>query len=206
MRCLKIFCLLSLAALVAQPIFAGQRDPDVTRQELNNFDNFLDTHPAIRSDLRSNPALVKDSAYLSAHPELKQFLDTHPGVREEIRENPKGFMKTERHFEKSGKDISAAEVKNFDDFLDKHPAMEKELQKNPALVNDPNYLAKHPELKEFLNSHPAVRADLAEHPKVFMHDEKKFDKTERRTERREERREEQREKHETRFAERHGKH
>jgi phage-related protein len=206
MRCLKIFCLLSLVALIAQPTFAWQRDPDVTRQELNNFDNFLDTHPAIKSDLTKNPALVKDSAYLSAHPELKQFLDTHPGVREEIRENPSGFMKTERHFEKSGKDISATEVKNFDDFLDKHPALEKELQKNPKLVNDPAFVNSHPELKAFLNSHPAIKADLAEHPRRFMHDEKKFDKAEQRTERREERREEKAERNEERFAERRGKH
>src|SRR5207244_2951953 len=118
MRYLKIFCLLFLAALLTQPVFAGQRDPDITRQELNNFDNFLDTHPAINNDLKSNPALVKDSAYLSAHPELKQFLENHPGVREEIRENPDGFMKRERKFEKAGRDISPAEAKNFDDFLD----------------------------------------------------------------------------------------
>jgi hypothetical protein len=200
MRYLKIFCLLFLAALLTQPVFAGRQNRDITRQELNNFDNFLDTHPAIAKDLRSNPALVKDSAYLSAHPELKEFLNNHPGVREEIRENPNGFMKRERNFEKAGKDISPAEVKTFDDFLDKHPAVNKELRKNPALVNDPNFVAKHPELKEFLSSHPAIRQDLAQHPRIFMHDEKKFDKTERREEQREERRER------NQFAEPHGKH
>jgi hypothetical protein len=73
MRYLRIFCLLFLAALLTQPVFAGQQNRDITRQELNNFDNFLDTHPAIEKDLKSNPALVKDSAYLSAHPELKEF-------------------------------------------------------------------------------------------------------------------------------------
>ena len=203
MRYLKIFCLLFLAAFLTQPVFAGQQNRDITRQELNNFDNFLDTHPAIEKDLKSNPALVKDSAYLSAHPELREFLANHPGVREEIRENPNGFMKRERRFEKAGKDISPAEVKNFDDFLDKHPAMDKELRKNPALVNDPNYVAKHPELKEFLNNHPAIRADLAQHPRVFMHREKKFDKAERQKVQAE-RREERREKNE--FAEPHGKH
>jgi phage-related protein len=183
MRYLKIFCLLFLAALLAQPVFAGQQNRDITRQELNNFDNFLDRHPAIDKDLKGNPALVKDPAYLSAHPELKEFLANHPGVREEIRENPKGFMNRERHFEKTGKDISPAEVKNFDEFLDKHPAVDKELRKNPALVNDPNYVAKHPELREFLNNHPAIRQDLAEHPRVFMHREKKFDKAEQKAER-----------------------
>jgi phage-related protein len=183
MRYLKIFCLLFLAALLAQPVFAGQQNRDITRQELNNFDNFLDRHPAIDKDLKGNPNLVKDPAYLSAHPELKEFLENHPGVREEIRENPSGFMKRERNFEKTGKDISPAEVKNFDEFLATHPAVDKELRKNPALVNDPNYVAKHPELREFLNNHPAIRQDLAEHPRVFMHREKKFDKAEQKAER-----------------------
>jgi hypothetical protein len=119
-------------------------------------------------------------------------------------------MKRERHIEKTGKDISPAEVKNFDDFLDKHPALDRELQKHPTLVNDPTFVAKHPELKEFLNNHPAIRQDLAEHPRVFMHREKKVDKAEQqkvqaeqREERQEERREERRERNE--FAERHGK-
>src|SRR5437016_14593126 len=123
MRFLKIFCLLFFAALLTQPVFAAQQNPDITRQELNNFDNFLDTHPAIEKDLKSNPALVKDSAYLSAHPELRGFLANHAGVREDIRENPSRFIKRERYCEQSGKDILPTEVKNVDGIVDKHPAM-----------------------------------------------------------------------------------
>jgi phage-related protein len=217
MRYLKLFCLLFLATLLVQPVFAAQQNPDVTRPDLNNFDRFLDSHQAIEKDLRSNPGLVKDSAYLSAHPELKEFLANHPGVREEIRENPRGFMNRERHFEQSGRDVSKEEVRNVDNFLDKHPAIDSELSKHPALVNDPNYLAKHPELKEFLNAHPAVRQDLAQHPRAFMHREKAFDKAERKADRLEDRREDRREdqverlqerreeQHERRFAEHPGR-
>src|SRR6185295_593145 len=102
------------------------KDNDITRQELLNFDRFLDSHPAIAKDLQNNPSLAKDSAYVSAHPELKEFLANHPGVREEIRENPKRFINREREFEKSGKDITRTQLKNFDDFLDTHPAIEKD--------------------------------------------------------------------------------
>jgi len=178
MRYLKLFCLLLLATLLVQPAFAAQKNSDITHQKLNNFDRFLDNHPAIDKDLQKNPALVNDSAYLAAHPQLKEFLEKHPGVREEIRENPRNFMNRERHFEQSGRDISKEEVKNFDNFLDKHPAIDRELSKQPQLANDPSYVAKHPELKEFLENHPAIRKDLAEHPRAFVRREKKFDKTE----------------------------
>jgi phage-related protein len=178
MRYVKTLSMLALAVLLVRPAFARQSDSDVTKTELNNFDTFLDSHPAIKNDLTKNPALVKDSTYLSAHPELKQFLDSHPGVREEINEHPRGFMNRERQFEKAGKDISPAEVKAFDDFLDKHPAIDKDLSKHPALVNDPSYLAKHPELKAFLNANPTIRQDLSEHPRAFMRQEHKLDKAE----------------------------
>ena len=189
MRYLKIFSLLFLAALLVQPVFAAQQKSDINHQELNNFDRFLDNHPAIDKELRKNPALVNDSTYLAAHPQLKQFLDNHPGVREEVRENPGKFMNRERHFEQAGRDISKEEVKTFDEFLDKHPAIDRELSKNPELANDASYVAKHPELKEFLALHPAIRKDLAEHPRAFMRREKKFDKAESKTDRQEDRRE-----------------
>ena len=43
-----IACLLFASAAFAQ-------DRDVTRQELANFDKFLDSHPAINKDLQGNP-------------------------------------------------------------------------------------------------------------------------------------------------------
>ncbi len=63
-------------------------------------------------------------------------------------------------------------------FLDSHPNIDQDLRKNPRLVDDPNYISQHPELREFLAAHPAVREDLKEHPKAFMQREKKLDKRE----------------------------
>jgi phage-related protein len=182
MRYLKIFAFAFLAALLVQPVFAAQKNSDITHQELSNFDRFLDNHPAIDKELRKNPSLVNDPNYLSAHPQLKEFLEKHPGVREEIRENPNAFMNRERHFEQSGRDISREEVKTFDEFLDQHPAINNELARHPELANDSAYVARHPELKEFLALHPAIRKDLAEHPRAFMRREKKYEKTEPKTE------------------------
>src|SRR5262249_10961361 len=148
---------------------------DITRQELQNFDNFLDTHPNIEQDLKKNPKLLNDSNYLSAHPELKQFLDTHPGVRAEASENPRIFMNREQQFDRSGRDITRQELKNFDGFLDTHPNIAQDLQKNPKLVNDAAYLSAHPELKQFLDTHPGVRAEASENPRIFMNRERHFE-------------------------------
>ncbi len=57
-------------------------------------------------------------------------------------------------------DITRGELQKFDAFLDNHPGIAKELQGNPNLVNDPNCLAQHPELKDFLEDHPGVRREL----------------------------------------------
>ena len=158
------------------PVAAAQLgDKDITRQELLNFDRFLDSHPAIGQDLKKTPYLVNDSAYLSAHPELKEFLNTHPGVREEIRENPRGFMNREQRFGSSGRDITRQELQNFDGFLDKHPNIEQDLKNNPKLLTDSTYLSAHPDLKQFLDTHPGVRTEASENPRIFMNREAHFE-------------------------------
>src|SRR5213593_4006370 len=173
-----IIGLLIIVATLAFPAFAAQTtDRDITRQELLNFDRFLDSHPAIAQDLKKSPALVNDSAYLSSHPELKNFLSTHPGVSEEIRENPRVFMNRERQFDRSGRDITRQELQNLDNFLDTHPNIDQDLKKNPKLLNDPSYLAAHPELKQFLDTHPGVSEEIRENPRVFMNRERQFDRS-----------------------------
>ena len=175
----SLLCIVSflfLSAMFLSPGFAVQLgDKDITRQELLNFDRFLDSHPAIEQDLKKTPALVNDSAYLSAHPELKEFLNTHPGVREEIRENPRGFVNREQRFDSSGRDITRQELQNFDGFLDKHPNIELDLKKNPKLLTDSDYVSAHPDLKQFLDTHPGVRAEASENPRIFMNREAHFE-------------------------------
>src|SRR5262245_27288140 len=173
---LGILSFVFVRAMFLSPVLAVQLgDKDITRQELLNFDRFLDSHPAIEQDLKKTPALVNDPAYLSAHPELKEFLSTHPGVREEIRENPRIFMNREQQFDKSGRDITRQELQNFDGFLDAHPNIEQDLKKNPKLLNDATYLSAHPDLKQFLDTHPGVRAEASENPRIFMNREAHFE-------------------------------
>ena len=100
-----VFGLVLAMALASMTMIArssyAQRDNDVTRQELENFDRFLDSHAQIRSDLTRNPNLINDSRYLQDHPELREFMASHNGVREELRENPGAFMHRENSAEGS---------------------------------------------------------------------------------------------------------
>ncbi len=78
-----------------------ERGSDINQVELQNFDQFLDSHPQIRKDLVANPKLADDSNYLSSHPQLEEFFKNHGGVQEELRENPQAFINREQQFERN---------------------------------------------------------------------------------------------------------
>src|SRR5438445_10025744 len=79
----------------------GNPNPDITRQELANFDRFLDSHPEVGKQLQSSRSLSYNLGWVEIHPDLRAFLSSHPGVREEIQETPRFFMERERRFENS---------------------------------------------------------------------------------------------------------
>ncbi len=166
---LALALLLALGLAVTWPVCPVRaQDNDINRTELTNFDQYLDDHPGVARQLQRNPSLINDPTFLSHHPDLQTFLNNHPGVREEIKENPRQFMNRERRFERNGGDISRAEAATGDQFLDSHPEIAEQLQKHPRLIDNPQYLQKHPELQEFLKNHPEVREDWQEHPRAFM--------------------------------------
>ena len=42
------------------------------------------------------------------------------------------------------------------------------IARNPAIVNDANYVAKHPALQAFLEKYPDARAELVDNPGNFV--------------------------------------
>ena len=71
------------------------QDRDITRKELANFDEFLDSHREIAEQVRKDPSLLDNQQFLKDHPDLQRYLWNHPGVREEVKENPTAFMRQE---------------------------------------------------------------------------------------------------------------
>src|SRR3989441_4192889 len=131
---------------------AAKTDNDITRRELRNFDQYLDSHPEVAEALRKDPNLINNPNWVSKHPGVRDWLEDHPNAREELKENPTAFMHREKGFEKQeGKegDITRREARNFDQFLDSHPEVAEGLRKDPNLINNPNWVSKHQELKDW---------------------------------------------------------
>ena len=61
---------------------ASQAEIDAAR---GAFDRFLDSHPELGNDVRSNPNSLVDSNYLHDHPALEAFLNAHPLVKADPR-------------------------------------------------------------------------------------------------------------------------
>lgn len=85
---------------------------------------------------------------------------------------------TKAHPGGTDQDITRRELRNFDRYLDAHPEVAQELRKDPNLINNPDWVNKHPELKEWLAKHPHARGELKEHPRAFMRRERKYEKHE----------------------------
>src|SRR5207247_8694662 len=51
----------------------------------------------------------------------------------------------------------------------------RELARNPSLVNDQNFVNKHPNLARYLENHQGVREEIRENPQGFMQREKRFE-------------------------------
>ncbi len=62
--------------------------------------------------------------------------------------------------------------------MDSHPEIAEQLRKNPVLINNKDFLEKHPALQEYLQTHPAVREEFKENPNAFMRQERRYDQRE----------------------------
>jgi len=148
------------------------------RRELTNLDGFLDSHPEIAEQLRKDPSLVNSKEFVAKHPALQEFLQGHGELAQELRQNPNGFMNQEERFDQRG-DVrdrdEHREMANMDRFLDGHPEIAEQLRKDPSLVNNKEFVAKHPALQEFLQGHGELAQELRQNPNGFMNQEERFD-------------------------------
>ncbi len=151
-----------------------------TAQQFRSFDMFLSEHSKTAKKLWEKPDRVNDPGFLNGNKELKQWLEDHPAAAREFHEEPAGFMERERHLQIYGRDLDAgpgrrSELARFDWFLDSHPNVRHDLVKKPELIDKPDYLNHHPDLRQFLSDYPAVRAELQQHPREFMERESQYE-------------------------------
>ncbi len=166
--------------MAPQNMAPQDRDDNVTRRQLADFDRFLDSHPEVAEQLRKDPSLVNNQQFIEGHSELRQYLQQHPEIQAEISQNPNGFMHQEDRYDRRedqgrDRDATRGELANMDRFLDSHPEIAEQLRRDPSLVNDRKFVANHTALQQFLADHPGVRDQLRENPNAFMHEEERFD-------------------------------
>jgi len=137
------------------------QDPS-TSAGASNFDGFLDAHPDIDAQLRTNPLLINDQKWLHDHPEVLVFFDRNPQVKKEIAGNLSYFIRRE------GENVRHEEVANFQHFLSSNPKISEQLNANPLLVKEPRYLSEHPGLQAYLNGHPLVNNELRKDPGLVL--------------------------------------
>ncbi len=61
----------------------------------------------------------------------------------------------------------------FNSFLGDHPDIRQQVRQDPSLLNNPQYLAKHPELNHFLSSHPSLGERIKDNPSSFLRNDSK---------------------------------
>ena len=62
------------------------------RDEVRQFQLFLQDHPKVSTELRNNPNLVNNKKYLDKHDDLEKFLKRHPSVKSESCITPAEFL------------------------------------------------------------------------------------------------------------------
>jgi hypothetical protein len=157
---------------------------DATRQELANFNQFLDSHPELSDQLRKDPSLVNNDDYVKQHPALQTYLQDHPAVQQQIKNDPNAFMREESRYDRRqddrdrDRDIHRQELARFNHFLDTHRETAEQLRKDPSLVDNEEFVKNHPALQSYLREHPELRAQLKQDPNAFMHQESRYDSRE----------------------------
>jgi hypothetical protein len=178
------FCFGAPAHAQSSPAQASKpaQASDARLMELAQFDQFLDSHREISEQLHKDPTLVNNRDFVQKHPELQTFMQNQPGVREEITEDPVAAMqevdRLDRRDNRHDSDTTTKELAQFDKFMDNHREISEQLRKDPSLVNNKDFVQKHPALQTYLQEHPGVREEIRENPNAFMRQEDRFDRHE----------------------------
>jgi hypothetical protein len=151
------------------------RGGEVTRAQAASADQFLESHPEIRQELRQNPSLIDNKQYLEQHPELQQYLNNNPGIRKEWTQFPGAFESRAAQYAKNP-NPTPAQIADADRFMNKNPQMAQELRQNPSLIDNKQYLEQHPELNQFLKNNPEIRQEWQQHPEKFTQRAEQYQK------------------------------
>jgi hypothetical protein len=70
----------------------GASDADLNMARYKAWDDFESSHPDIARELRHNPRMIRSSAFVNKHPDLKQLFESNAGMKEDMMRNPGNYM------------------------------------------------------------------------------------------------------------------
>ena len=79
---------LAIALLFFAAAAPAWSDHGPMKNEIRQFHDFLQDHPKVSTELRSNPKLVNSKNYRAKHDDLEKFLKRHPAVKRELVNHP----------------------------------------------------------------------------------------------------------------------
>jgi len=115
---------------------------------LTAYQNFLAQHAAAAQALSANPSLYRSPGFMAEHPEVWSYLNQNPAVYQSMAAKAPAYL-------------PAAGAFSLSNYLHYHPDIAQALTINPSVVNNPAYLAQHPDFKGFLHHHPDVAQQLS---------------------------------------------
>ena len=75
----------------------GASTADLNAARYNAWDQFRSANPKVASELKRNPKLAGDSAFVDRNPQLKQLFDANAGMQEDMQRNPGNYLAGARY-------------------------------------------------------------------------------------------------------------
>ncbi|HEV7967081.1 MAG TPA: hypothetical protein VGP19_05900 [Candidatus Acidoferrales bacterium] len=169
-----------------------RKDPSL----VNNRE-FVKSHPALQTYLQENPGVREEikenpNAFLRQEDRFdrpEEARDTDTARRDNDASRPGDSARGDNDARRddaarrddtsrTDNDATRKDMARFDRFADSHREIAEQLRKDPSLVNNKEFVDKHPALQAFLQEQPGVREDLMQNPNAFMRSEDRFDRRE----------------------------
>jgi hypothetical protein len=125
------------------------------RRALREFDRFLDHHPLLEDQLRIDPDLITDKAFLEKTPGLLGFLKENRNVVDGLKLYPRYFL-NRAFLRQASAPISFSSLAAFRDLFQQQPTLERALTANPELIRDPAFVKSNAALRDFFAAHPGL--------------------------------------------------
>lgn len=158
--------------------FGRDRGPRDQAREQADFHRFMNSHPEIAEQVRKDPSLLDNRAFVKNHPALQAYYQDHTGIRGEVAQDPDAFMHRgdsfDRDFYARDRDVRDASLAEFQRFANSHREIADQLRKDPALINNRDFVNGYPELRAFLQQHPELTTQMRQNPIAFMQQENRF--------------------------------